>query len=406
MRMERKKILINDVDPLVIADLRRLLIAAGFDVRIAEDATKTLDLVDNFRPDLIVSEVRLPMLDGARLLREVRSRPTMQNLPFIMIGQLKTVEERVNVMNLPIDDYAQKPFDAEDMVARIENLIKEYELVTVSQRPRWQGFSGNLTEMNLVDLVQTLEVGRKTCLVRMRQNDNEGNVYFADGQVIDAELGKVQGRHALLRMFTWSEGTFQVDLEQHDRARVLTVPNRDLISEGMTRQYRWDQLKLQLPSLHAMITYSDNPGSMTFDEEELSLLAALDRNRAKRILDVVEEHAGDDLRALTVLKRLYERGVIKMVEFAANPQHDELEHLRRLQSDRLAGADRFGQVAQLMLRRPPEKSQPQDRRQTERRIPHAGRRQHDRLSSHGMMASKKLYLNKSELLMIREKLAN
>ena len=406
MRMERKKILINDVDPLVIADLRRLLIAAGFDVRIAEDASKTLELVDNFRPDLIVSEVRLPMLDGARLLREVRSRPTMQNLPFILIGQLKTVEERVNVMNLPIDDYAQKPFDAEDMVTRIENLIKEYELVTVSQRPRWQGFSGNLAEMNLVDLVQTLEVGKKTCLVRMRQNGHEGNVYFADGQVIDAELGKVHGRNALLRMFTWSDGTFQVDLEQHGRARVLTIPNRDLISEGMTRQYRWDQLKSQLPSLHAMIIYADNPGSMTFDEEELALLASLDRNRAKRIMDVVDEHADDDLRTLTVLKRLYERDVIKMVEFDANPYHNELEHLRRLQNDRPEGADRFGQVAQLMLMRPPERSQPLERRQTDRRIPHAGRRQHDRLSARGVLAGKKLYLNKSELLMIREKLAN
>lgn len=218
--MDRKRILINDKDPREVADLRKALVATGYDVRLADSSSQTLELIEAFKPNLLISEVRMPVMDGPHLLQEVRNRPSTQSLLFVMIGKLKTVDERVNILKLSIDDYLQKPFDIDEAVVRIDNLIKEIELLSASSQPRWRGFNGQLTEMNLVDLLQTIEVGKKTCVIKLRVNDKEGKVYITEGQVIDAELGSLEAKQALLRMFTWTEGSFQVELRP-DRKSVV-----------------------------------------------------------------------------------------------------------------------------------------------------------------------------------------
>ncbi len=397
--MDRKRILINDKDPREVADLRKALVATGYDVRLADSSAQTLELIEAFKPNLLISEVRMPVMDGPHLLQEVRNRPSTQSLRFVMIGKLKTVDERVNILKLTIDDYLQKPFDIDEAVVRIDNLIKEIELLSASSQPRWRGFNGQLTEMNLVDLLQTIEVGKKTCVIKLRVNDKEGKVYVTEGQVIDAELGGLEAKQALLRMFTWMEGSFQVELRPHERTRMLTIANRDLISEGLTRQYRWSQLAAQLPPLHAVITRANSKASV-LNEEEQALMQTLGNGESKRLIEMVEECPSDDLRALTVFKKLYDRGVVQAQQATTSNKNGEstqwLKRLRDTESDPAPSVDKLFKA---ILQPLEESPQPHERRRNDRRQ-QTGRRQYDR--RHGLL--RKLYLDKSELLMIREKL--
>lgn len=397
--MDRKRILINDRDPREVADLRKALVATGYDVRLAENSSQALELIETFKPNLLISEVRMPVMDGPHLLQEVRNRPSTQSLLFVMIGKLKTVDERVNILKLPIDDYLQKPFDIDEAVVRIDNLVKEIELLIASSQPRWRGFNGQLTEMNLVDLLQTIEVGKKTCVIKLRVNDKEGKVYVTEGQVIDAELGSLEAKQALLRMFTWTEGSFQVELRPHERTRMLTIANRDLISEGLTRQYRWSQLVAQLPPLHALVTRKTTK-SLPLTEEEQALMQTLGNGESRRLLEMVEECPADDLRALTVFKRLYERGVVQTQQTAiVNRNGESTQWLQRLRETESDAVPRVDKLFKTILLPPDDAPQPHERRRNERRQ-QTGRRQYDR--RHGLL--RKLYLDKSELLMIREKL--
>lgn len=397
--MDRKRILINDKDPREVADLRKALVATGYDVRLADSSAQTLELIEAFKPNLLISEVRMPVMDGPHLLQEVRNRPSTQSLLFVMIGKLKTVDERVNILKLSIDDYLQKPFDIDEAVVRIDNLIKEIELLSASSQPRWRGFNGQLTEMNLVDLLQTIEVGKKTCVIKLRVNDKEGKVYITEGQVIDAELGSLEAKQALLRMFTWTEGSFQVELRPHERTRMLTIANRDLISEGLTRQYRWSQLAAQLPPLHAAITRAHTKAPV-LNEEEQALMQTLQNGESKRLIEMVEECPSDDLRALTVFKKLYDRGVVQAQQTATpNKNGESTQWLKRLNDAESDPVPSIDKLFKAILQPPEEAPQPHERRRNDRRQ-QTGRRQYDRRL--GLL--RKLYLDKSELLMIREKL--
>lgn len=398
--MDRKKILIADIETAEVAELRRNLVTTGYDVRLVNQSMEVLGLLDSFHPNLIICEARMPQMDGPALLQEIRNRPALQRLPFVLTGKLKALEERLALLKLALDDYWQKPIEAAEAVVRVESLIKEAELFSATPRPQWRGFSGNLSEMSLADLLHTIAVGKKTCAIKLRHEGKEGAVYITAGEVIDAELQELEARRALLRMFTWSEGSFQVELRPHERPRMLTVPTRDLISEGLTRQERWSRMLAQMPPLSSALTRRAGGDSAQCTEEERAVLALLAEAPAKPMAALIEKNESDDLRTLTVLKRLLEKGEIVAVPAPAEKKNGEL--FTRLQEVRQQGAHetkKIGALIDLMVTSPhvpPARlveRRRTDRRQIERRRGAAGREK------------ARVYLNKSELLMIREKLA-
>jgi len=401
--MDRKKILIAEKDPKEVLELRKALVAAGYEVRIAANGPEALALVESFHPDLILAEMRLPQMDGPHLLQEIRNLPALQWLPFILAGSLKTLDERVSAMKLAVDDYLQKPFDPDETVARIDSLIREAGLRATTPDRQARGFGGSLGEMSLVDLLQTLEVGNKTAVVRLRHADKEGSVFIIDGQVVDAALDNLETRRALLRMFTWTEGAFHVEIRMHDRSRSLTASTRDLISEGMTRLYRWEQLSNQLPPLQSVVNVNGEAARAKLTDEEKGLLQLLRKNGSKRLIDLVEESQYDDLRALTVIKNLYERHVLKVLPWTENPNNGEPRAvLKPLHKNGHLASDLINDAFQATLKKPANSApRPHDRRRVERR--QEDRRKHDRRRD-GQPDKNRIFLNKSELILIREKL--
>ncbi len=401
--MDRKKILIADKELNDIRELRKALITAGYEVRIVDNGAEAVAQAESFKPDLVLSEARLPNLDGARLVEELRSRPATQCLPIILTGTLKTMEERVNLMKMPVDDYLQKPLDIDEVLARVDSLIRDMETATISSERSVRGFNGTLAEMNLIDLLQTLEVGKKTGILRLNKAGKDGAVYISEGQVVDASLDGLEARQALLRMFTWSEGDFQVEMRNHDRPRILTASNRDLISEGITRQYRWSQLANQLPPLQAVVTGNQKLTGAKLTEEEQDLVILL--NGSKRFIDLVEESALDDVRALAVVKNLYDSGYFDVTPHEPEPINGNyLDHLKKRYTNGYAGRDKITALLSGLLKNPGEGKKPLvDRRRFDRRSSE-DRRQHERRRDARERAKTKIYLNKSELLMIREKL--
>ncbi len=398
--MDRKKIILVDKEPQAVAELRKALLAAGYEVRVVFRAAEALALAENFRPNLIMAEARLPEMDGPRLLEEARNRADLQGVPFVLMGKLKTVEERLALMKLPLDDYLQKPFEAEEAVVRLENLIKEVEQRASAPRPLWRGFNGALSEMSLYDLLQTISVGKKTCVLKLQTRGKTGTVYLSDGEVIDAELEGVEARRALLRMFTWTEGSFQAELRPHERARMLTMPMHDLLSEGLTRQDRWARLLKQMPPLQSAVSRKPQTKTAVLNEEERGLLELIAADKAyKSFLEIVEENPADELRTLTVLKRLHEQGLLAATAMTAEKRNGD--YFDRLKQWREQNADEHPNLGARLehLLRAHEEAAPRvhERRRMNRRLG-------DRRRGLGYKEEAPLFLKKSELLMIREKL--
>ena len=105
------------------ADLRayiaRLLDERGYQVTVAPDGEAALDAIRRSRPDLVVTDVMMPRLDGFGLLRAIREDPALRDLPVVVLSARAGEEAKVEGLEAGADDYLAKPFSARELLARV-----------------------------------------------------------------------------------------------------------------------------------------------------------------------------------------------------------------------------------------------------------------------------------------------
>lgn len=117
------RILIVDDDDLLRALLQYRLCADGHDVLSLEDGSRVLSTVQNCRPDLIVLDAMMPVMDGFEILRRLKTGPTPDPTPVIMLTALKRDADVVGAFELGAADYLAKPFIPEELSQRIRRVL-------------------------------------------------------------------------------------------------------------------------------------------------------------------------------------------------------------------------------------------------------------------------------------------
>src|SRR6185436_17500924 len=117
----RERILVVDDNADMRDYLRELL--AGWDVEIATDGLRALDAARAHPPDLILTDVMMPGMDGFALLRELRSDARTAVVPVLMLSARAGEEARISGLAAGADDYVTKPFSARELTARVRSLL-------------------------------------------------------------------------------------------------------------------------------------------------------------------------------------------------------------------------------------------------------------------------------------------
>ena len=115
------KILVVDDDKNICELLRLYIEKDGFQVVIANDGKRALEMFRAEQPDLIMLDIMLPELDGWQVCREIRKE---SQCPIIMLTAKGEVFDKVLGLELGADDYVVKPFDAKEVVARIKAVLR------------------------------------------------------------------------------------------------------------------------------------------------------------------------------------------------------------------------------------------------------------------------------------------
>ncbi len=111
------------------------ILSPHFNILVAENGQVALDQLLKIStnndvtiqlPDLVLSDVMMPMMDGFQLLKELRSNDEMNHIPIVMLTARADMEDRLNALRIGVDDYLLKPFDEEELLIRIKNLLKNY----------------------------------------------------------------------------------------------------------------------------------------------------------------------------------------------------------------------------------------------------------------------------------------
>ena len=87
--------------------------------------------------------------------------------------------------------------------------------------------------MNVIDLVQSLEMGRKSCLLTLKNDQDRCQMYFREGQVMHATYGELSGNEAVFKVLRWTGGNFQIDFEAKTAEETTTLNTQGLLMEGL-----------------------------------------------------------------------------------------------------------------------------------------------------------------------------
>ena len=132
------------------------------------------------------------------------------------------------------DELVEKPFFLKDATQRIKRVIDKISLEKMSKSSSSDGVvRGSLAQMNVIDLVQSLEMGRKSCLLTLTNDGDKCEMYFSEGQVQHAAYGTLAGDQAVFKVLRWTGGNFQINFEVKTSKQTTTLNTQGLLMEGL-----------------------------------------------------------------------------------------------------------------------------------------------------------------------------
>lgn len=310
--MAKQHLLLVDGDAKSLRVMEVSLKKAGFSVTTAIHGKDAIEKVQISPPDLVLADTKMPEMDGFELCKTLKSDERFKSIPFVFLTSQKSVEFKVRGLELGGDDYLTKPIYIKEIVTRVKMILQKAEKERIEKRETTKGgFGGSLADMGVVDLVQTFEIGRKTGVISI-QGERTGTVYFKEGRVIDAELGRLKGENAFYRLLNTFEGQFDVQFTSLDRPERIEISTQGLLMEGMRRLDEWGRMLEQLPPLETVfeIDYHQLADRLSEIPDEVNgLLRLFDGKRA--LSRVVEDSDFEDLAALGIISKLYFEGLIR-----------------------------------------------------------------------------------------------
>jgi CheY-like chemotaxis protein len=224
------KILVVDDNPTILKLVCQSLEKCG-ELFTASDGADALMKAIEVKPDLIVSDYSMPVMDGRALFDKLRARKETQNIPFVFLASQKEIDERLRMAVDGVEDYFIKPFFMRDLFQQTRRIIAR--LLQQRMEKEGAGIKGRLAEISLIDWVQTLDQGRKTCALILRSGGEEGTLYFHEGQVAHAVCGGLTGDPAVFKVLTWTDGDWEVDFQKGSSERTTTMSTQGLLMEGL-----------------------------------------------------------------------------------------------------------------------------------------------------------------------------
>lgn len=311
--MAKAKLLLVGADGNERQTLELCLRKARIIVTVADDAAAARDQIAVDPPDLIVAETALAEGDGFSFCAEIRAHPVYQSIPIVLLGHSASVDDRIHALEAGADEYVPPPRLVHDVVGRIRLLLQRQSQELFGLEQGRTRFSGDLSDMAMLDLVKRIgATGRAGVLTLKNAAGASGEIYFREGDIIDATVGHRRGELALFRLLLWDTATFDVDLHEIDHPDTIARPLDAVLRRALRSIDEWSRLREQMPPLDSVaeIDYPELATRLGEIPDHYNSLLRLCNGRRK-LIEIVDHAVDfDDLETLDILCRLYFDGII------------------------------------------------------------------------------------------------
>ena len=226
----------DEIDYLTLLKLK--LVNEGFDVTATDNAAEAMSHMERVKPDLVLADIMMPGTDGLAMYRKMRETEDLAETPVLFLTAKDETSTKVEALHMGAEDYLVKPVDLKELAARIRNIIRRgrRKVKAATGTYSGQGIVGDLRNLAIPDIVQTLHLGLKTACVALKGEDGEeGRIFFTNGRINHCEASGLSGEEAFYRLLRIQEGSFVITHGQSTKKRTIEMDGMQLILEGFRR---------------------------------------------------------------------------------------------------------------------------------------------------------------------------
>lgn len=226
------KVIIIDDDPVTLSFLDRILQKRGFHTWQAQNGKAALDKIRSIQPDLIISDIVMPLLDGFELFKTLRESPATADIPFIFLSVKADPVDQLKGLRLGADEYLVKPCKSADILEAIDRIL---EKSARNKGAKNNGdIQGNLAQIGLIEVIQMIEFNEKTgeLFLLSPSHNVTGAVYVKEGEVVNAVFGNLEGEEAFYELAAQTDGFFKFYIHNTIAGSKIRLGNMALLIEA------------------------------------------------------------------------------------------------------------------------------------------------------------------------------
>jgi two-component system KDP operon response regulator KdpE len=129
---EKQNVLVVDDEPQIARVLKTALSSSGYGVRTSSDGEDALQMMESWMPDLVITDLRMPNMDGLELCRRIRSK---SNIPVLVLSVRGEERIKIEALDAGADDYVTKPFSITELLARVRASLRRSSLLREPEAP-------------------------------------------------------------------------------------------------------------------------------------------------------------------------------------------------------------------------------------------------------------------------------
>ncbi len=214
-----KNVLIVDDDKTFLLSLKdglTLHYRRELNVVTAENGKKAVELLEKSKVDLVVTDLKMPVMDGFELLAYLSKKHP--GIPVMVMTAFGNSEVDERLRTLDFINYVEKPLDFHELASKIrENLV--------------EGSAGHVQVAILPAFLQLAELEKKSCTIKVESEGKAGHLYLNKGDLVDAETGEERGQQAALDIAGWKNVSIEISPGSKKRRKNIDLPlNHVLLS--------------------------------------------------------------------------------------------------------------------------------------------------------------------------------
>ena len=225
-------VLIIDGSDTIRKVLRNNFEREGFQVLEAATGSSGFKIVNSEKPDIVVSEVFLPDMDGVELCKRIKDISAVPDVPFIFLTSVQDMLIENRALRAGANDYLIKVnITRQEILLRVELLLHRQSFAAKIERYSDMVLSGRIGVLSIWDILRFLQGKKLSGMLEIFVFEKRAGIFFFEGQIVDANFGKLKGDKALFQLPEIESGVFRFNQNVVAKQISFTQNTEELISE-------------------------------------------------------------------------------------------------------------------------------------------------------------------------------